>query len=408
MKIWVVRILSIIGTLVAVFGFEFFMRGLVAQDQSLDYIYRLAVLAGLFVTLAVSLNLINGITGQFSIGHASFYMVGAYAGATLTNSLYKIQPLGPETWLFVVALGGAVAAGIAGLIVGLHSLRLKGDYLAIVTLGFGEIIRIIVFNQPFLGGSFGLNIADKNDKSLWAVLLLAILCIAVCRNLCQTPHGLAFLAVREDEVASSAMGVNVTRVKVTAFIVGSAFAGAAGALLGVYDGLITPDTFRMDVSFLILTMVVLGGTGSITGSVIAALLLFSIPEWPRFMVEGGKPWQVTGATLLAGAICLIVSVYLVKRTIDEYHGPQRTKTLRIVGIVGGGIIGTVLLGTVFGLIPVLANRTWDVGALRMVFLAVTLIVLMLIRPQGIFGHEEFGWQKAMKALRFGKPGANPT
>lgn len=386
MKFWLVRLGSVLLALAGVFGLDALVAG-----TGNDYLQRLVVLAGLYVTLAVSLNLINGITGQFSIGHAAFYQVGAYVTGFITVRFFASQPLTEPIWLIAMIVAGAIAAAIAGLIVGLPSLRLKGDYLAIVTLGFGEIIRIITINLNVVGGSSGLNIAPEIG-SLPLVWLLAILCIAVCRNLLKTAHGLPFLAVREDEVASSAMGVNVTRVKVTAFLVGSAFAGAAGALLAHYEGFINPDMFKMEISFLILTMVVLGGTGSITGSTIAAMLLFAIPEAPRLLIDGnGQPIKITGAMLLAAVICLIAAVYTIKRLIDHYHGTRKQRSLRIVGTVVASLVLTVILSKVLGAVPVLANKEWEASNLRMALLAVSLIVLMLLRPQGIFGHHEFSW-----------------
>jgi len=386
MNFWLVRLGSVILAILGVFGLEAIVTGI-----GNDYLQRLAVLAGLYVTLAVSLNLINGITGQFSIGHAAFYQVGAYVTGIMTVKLFAAQPLNPIMWLMLMVVVGGIAAAIAGLVVGLPSLRLRGDYLAIVTLGFGEIIRIVTINLDVVGGSSGMNIAPEIG-SLPLVWLLAILCIAVCRNLLKTAHGLPFLAVREDEVASSAMGVNVTRVKVVAFLVGSAFAGAAGALLGHYEGFINPDMFKMEISFLILTMVVLGGTGSITGSTIAAMLLFAIPEAPRLLVDDkGRPIMVTAAALLAAVLFLIGAVYLIKRLIDHFHGTKAQRTGRIIGVVLGAFVGTAVFAKIFGFIPVLANKSWEAGQLRMVLLAVSLIVLMLLRPQGIFGHHEFSW-----------------
>lgn len=387
MKAWFpVRIGSIVLALLFCFGLDMFVGG-----NFNDYIYRLFVLAGLYVTLAVSLNLINGITGQFSIGHAAFYQVGAYSAGYVSIQFFSKQPLSGPMWLVLMAVVGAAVAAIAGLIVGLPSLRLKGDYLAIVTLGFGEIIRIVTNNMPAIGGSYGMNVQPKMN-ALWLVWLLAIVCIAVCRNLLKSAHGLPFLAVREDEVASSAMGVNLTSTKVTAFILGSAFAGAAGAILAHYEGFINPDSFKMDVSFLILTMVVLGGTGSITGSTIAALILFAIPESPRFLVDSkGQPLIMNFGQLLSGSICIIGAVLIIKWLMENYHGERRTKSLYMLAAVIGGIILMPLLGMGLSAIPFLAAKQWEIKELRMVILAVSLIVLMLLRPQGIFAHHEFSW-----------------
>jgi branched-chain amino acid transport system permease protein len=398
MKFWLIRVLSIVGAIVGCFAFQS-----IAHGQN-DYTQRLIILAGLYVTLAVSLNLINGITGQFSIGHAAFYQVGAYLSGFLSVRYFQSAHLPPLVWLFVVMLAGAAGAAVAGLIVGLPSLRLRGDYLAIVTLGFGEIIRIQVQNTPALGGSYGLNVEPK-IQSIAFVWLLAIFCIAVCRNLLKTAHGLPFLAVREDEVASSAMGVNVTRVKVTAFILGSAFAGAAGALLASYEGFITPATFAMDVSFIILTMVVLGGTGSITGSVVSAAFLSYLPEYLRGLkASTGGPLTMTGGSVIASMIA-VVAVVAVIRAI--YADGSKTKSQRagltLASIVGGFVVQAIVS---FGLnhIGKLHDAQVEVGQLRMVIFAMTLIVLMLLRPQGVFAHHEFSWDWVSKVLK-GKKGA---
>jgi len=397
MKFWLVRLLSVVGAVVGCFVLD-----AVAHGQN-DYTQRLLVLAGLYVTLAVSLNLINGITGQFSIGHAAFYQVGAYLGAFLTHTYFAKFNLPPFLWLFLMVIGGALAAALAGLIVGLPSLRLRGDYLAIVTLGFGEIIRIQVQNTESLGGAYGLTIQPK-IQSIAFVWLLAILCIAVCRNLLKTAHGLPFLAVREDEVASSSMGVNITRVKVVAFVIGSAFAGAAGALLSHYEGFITPTTFSMDVSFIILTMVVLGGTGSITGSVVAAAFLSYLPEWLRNLKDPktGGGMAVSGAAVVATLVAVVVVVAVIKRVMDDGRYSKQKRTGLFFGAILGGVILEPILSFAFNKIGPMHDKQIVADQLRMVIFAVTLIVLMLLRPQGVFAHHEFSWDWLMK--RFGKGG----
>lgn len=373
-----------------------------AQTYLQDYIVRLVFLAGIYITLAVSLNLINGITGQFSIGHAAFYMVGAYTGGTLTKFFYDASPLGAVAWLIAMILAGAALAGVAGLLVGLPSLRLRGDYLAIVTLGFGEIIRIIVINQPELGGSSGLGFAPK-VQGLWLVWLLAVICVAVCRNLLKTSHGLAFLAVREDEVAAQAMGINLTKTKVTAFVIGAAFAGAAGALLAMNEGYINPDLFKMDVSFLILTMVVLGGAGSITGSVLAALTLFAIPELPRLLKIDVSLAYLIGLT--AGAIAF---VSLLRHHQQRYHGPTAKGRMITVATVVGVPLAGLGLGWLLHTFTYLSDQTYELNNLRYVILAVTLIVVMLLRPEGVMGHHEFSWKWVQKVLTGRKPVAEES
>ncbi len=380
MKFWAVRFGSIGLAVLVSFGI-----GMIAQGSS-GTVSRLIALAGLYVTLAVSLNLINGITGQFSIGHAAFYQVGSYTASFLASILLSrgvISNLGtPIPWVLVGVATSLVTAGIAGLFIGLPSLRLRGDYLAIVTLGFGEILRIIIQNTPQLGGSYGIN--SPKAFVVPYVWMLTFLCVGVCRNLLQTAHGLSFLSVREDEVASSAMGVNVTRVKVAAFVIGSAFAGAAGALLTFNEGFINVNSFTMDVSFIILTMVVLGGTGSVTGSIVAALTLFILPEVLRdapAMPLNAVLGTLAGIALLVGTIRLAMDHKGLGRSI------WMPKTYIGIGIaVAGGIVVSVLANC----LPALANRTIPSAELRMVIFSAVLVIMMLLRPQGIFGVRELG------------------
>ncbi len=370
-----------IGSIVAALGFCFLLDAVASHQSSL--IQRLVLLAGLYVTLAVSLNLINGITGQFSIGHAAFYQVGAYTTGVLAGMFYGKAHLPPVLWVLLMMVVSAISASIAGLVVGLPSLRLRGDYLAIVTLGFGEIIRIFVENQQNLGGAYGMSVAPR-FQFIWLVWMLAILTIATSRNLLKTAHGLPFLAVREDEVASSAMGVNVTRIKVTAFLIGSAFAGAAGALLAHFEGYISPPMFSMTLSFVLVTMVVLGGTGSITGSTLAAVLLFYLPEKMRDLGD------VRLCTLLGIGIALGCVVALIRKVIAEFHGDTSRKLQLYGAIVAGGFVAAFVFSFIASAVPFL-RTTVEGTKLRMVVFAVTLLVLMLLRPQGVFAHHEFSW-----------------
>ncbi len=381
---WLARAASILLAI----GGCFLIQGVAMKQDA--FIQLLVILAGLYVTLAVSLNLINGITGQFSIGHAAFYMIGAYTTGVVTRNFYAKANMPMLAWLVVAMLAGALVAALAGFLVGLPSLRLKGDYLAIVTMGFGEIISIVVRNQEKLGRAYGMQI-EPRMPSIFMVWLLAVVCIAVCRNLLKNVHGLSFLAVREDEVASSAMGVNVTRTKVTAFVLGSAFAGAAGALYAHAIGFVSPPNFSMDVSFIILTMVVLGGTGSITGSVISALLLFYIPEKMRDLKE------VPMAGVVAAGLAIIVAVALIKRISDSHDASQGRKAFKMVGAFVAGIGVQIAFTPVFKNVPAFAGQI-EGSKLRLVVFAITLVILMLLRPQGMFAHHELSWSWVKKLL----------
>src|SRR2546426_6390528 len=255
------------------------------QDQialnpalGLEYAFQNINHIGIAIILAVSLNLVNGLTGQFSIGHAGFMAVGGYVSAVL---LMRGPQDDPYRIFFVLAvLAGAGAAAVAGYLVGKPSLRLRGDYLAIVTLGFGEIIRVIIENTPFFGGAIGLSpIPHRADFAwIWAV---GIRTIIVAKRPRDSTHRRAFLSVREDEVAAEAKGIDTTGYKVRAFVISAFFAGVAGALSGAFEGNLAPQSFTFVRSFEVVAMVVLGGMGSISGSIVAAAVLTFLPELLR-------------------------------------------------------------------------------------------------------------------------------
>ncbi len=236
------------------------------------------MMAGINVILAVSLNVVNGFTGQFSIGHAGFMAFGAYTAAKITMALRGTDILGlppgtsDQVVFFLALLSGMVTAAGAGLLVGMPSLRLRGDYLAIVTLGFNEIIRVIIENTPFLGQATGLSGLPRRTTLVW-VGMGAVATLVMARRLVGSTHGRALLAIREDEVAAEAMGVDTTSYKVRAFVISSAFAGLAGGLLVHLIQLCTPRSFTFVKSIEVVVMVVLGGMGSVSGSVVAALVL---------------------------------------------------------------------------------------------------------------------------------------
>lgn len=236
---------------------------MITNGQLDMYYSNLFITIGINIILAVSLHLVIGITGQFSIGHAGFLAIGAYVSAIFTTNL---------GWPFPVALlMGAIAAALAGLIVGIPTLRLKGDYLAIATLGFAEIIRIIFLNIDYVGGAAGMQV---NYLTTWTYTFFAtLITIVVISNFTKSRHGRACIAIREDEIAADAMGINTTYYKVLAFAIGSFFAGLAGGLFSHNFFIIQPSQFGFLKSFDILIFVVLGGLGSLSGSVIAAILL---------------------------------------------------------------------------------------------------------------------------------------
>jgi branched-chain amino acid transport system permease protein len=255
------------------------------------YNYKILVLVGINIILAVSLNLINGFTGQFSIGHAGFYAVGAYTSASLVyygeswmrSILHFLPHLAQNAILLLVGLiAGAIAAGIAGLAVGIPSLRLRGDYLAIVTLGFGEIIRVLILNVNAIGGARGFSGIPELSNFFW-VYLFVILTIFIVKNLVNSSYGRAFISIRDDEIAAEAMGVDTTRFKVLSFVISSMLAGIAGGLFGHYTMYLHPNSFQFITSFYLIIMIVVGGLGSISGAVLGAVLITVSLEALRFL-----------------------------------------------------------------------------------------------------------------------------
>ena len=216
------------------------------------------------IILSASLNLINGYTGQFSLGHAGFMAVGAYVGvvATVKFGLPLIAAL----------ILGAVAAGLLGFLIGLPTLRLRGDYLAIATLGLGEIVRIVIMNIDYVGGAAGFKGIPHLTNFTWVFFVMVVTLFFV-KNFVNSSHGRACIAIRENEIAAEAMGVNTTKYKVMAFTLGAAFAGVAGGLFAHQFYLISPTSFTFMASFNYLIMVVMGGLGSITGSIAGAFVV---------------------------------------------------------------------------------------------------------------------------------------
>ena len=228
------------------------------------------------IILAVSLNLAAGFLGQLPLGHAGFMSIGAYAAALFSKGMEL-----PELVEFPLAvLIGALVAGLFGVLIGLPALRLRGDYLAIITLGFGEIIRVVIQNLDFTGGAVGLWSIPKYSTFAWCFFWMVLTVFAI-HALIKSRHGRAILSIREDEIAAEASGISTTFYKVAAFAISAAFAGVAGALYAHYMRILDPSTFGFIKSCEILVMVVLGGMGSIIGSVVSATALTLLPELLR-------------------------------------------------------------------------------------------------------------------------------
>jgi len=369
---------------------------------------------GINIILAVSLNIVNGFTGQFSIGHAGFMAIGGYTGAsvgyygsfllwnstafrggflsiTQTATLHG-APLAGGDVLFLAACltGGLVAAGV-GLVVGLPSIRLRGDYLAIVTLGFGEIVRILIQQTPgqlltadaiaqtsplrrfwHMGGALGFSRLPFYTSQFW-VWLFVVATLLTAFRLRQSTYGRAFLAIRENEIAAEAMGVPVTRYKVKAFVLAAFFAGIAGCLFAHQVGTtLNPGELGFQKSFDILIMVVLGGMGSISGSVLAAIILTLLPELLR------EPPPVWPAGVVVAALLLAL---------------KRRRGVR------PAIIVVLLAAALEAARATALAYDVDLSRYRMILYALTLVLTMILRPQGLLGVRELWELRRPRAAR---------
>lgn len=291
----------------------------------------IASIVGVNIILAVSLNIVNGMTGQFSIGHAGFMAVGAYLGGKMSLALKSLMIAGlpmavsDQAAFLCAILCGGVAAAACGFLVGLPSLRLKGDYLAIVTLGFGEIIRVVVQNTEAFGRALGLS-GIPQHAGLFMIWLWVFVVVLAARRIAASPHGRSLLAIREDEIAAEAMGVNTTGYKVRAFVISSFFAGVAGALFAHFVPIINPGSFTFVKSMEVVVMIVAGGLGSTSGAIGAAIVLTLLPEALRSLFASGA-----GDTAFAQKIdqirMPIYGVLLVVLMLARPQGMLGTKEL---------------------------------------------------------------------------------
>jgi len=322
------KILATTATVALLLGLNYLFEYGFGDFRINAYYARILNLIGINITLAVSLNLINGLAGQFSIGHAGFMAVGGYSATFITVYYggaiaglfgYSLNDgVGAAVVMTISLLTGAAAAALAGLAVGIPSLRLRGDYLAIVTLGFSEIIRVIILNIPAVGGATGFTAAIPITNFFW-IFAVAILTIVIVRNIAASTFGRVLATIRGDEIAAEAMGISTTRYKVLAFVISAALAGVAGGLSGqLFANPLNPQNLNFVRSIEIIVMIVIGGIGSITGAVFGATTLTILPE-------------------------------ALRRLDQQFPG------------------------------------------LRMVAYSLLLILTMIFRPQGLFGRREFGW-----------------
>ncbi|MCI8648637.1 MAG: branched-chain amino acid ABC transporter permease [Anaerotruncus sp.] len=284
--------------------------------------YQRGIIITIFINiiLAVSLNLTTGFLGQIALGHAGFMSIGAYTAALFVKYMQdtvgleliiksKVTPMGTLMFLLSLLLGGCVAA-LFGLLVGIPALRLKGDYLAIITLGFGEIIRSIIENLKFTGGAQGLKKIPKLAQ-LDTSYFVMIVCVVVMFMFVRSRHGRSIIAIREDDIASEACGIHNTYYKVMAFTVAAFFAGIAGGIYAQYLAILGAADFDFMKSIDILVMVVLGGMGSITGSILAAIGLTALPE----LLRSFSDYRM----LLYSVVLIIVMIFKPSGLLGTYE-----------------------------------------------------------------------------------------
>ena len=274
-------------------------------DNSLLFLLEKVAIS---IILAVSLSLVVGFLGELSLGHAGFMCVGAYLGGKVASILVPV--LGNGLLAFVISLAvGAAAAAVCGAIIGIPALRLRGDYLAIVTLAFGEIVKTLFQNtsDASFGGTLGLDTPRFDKKYLFIISFVLVLAsLAVVQNFIRSKHGRAVTAIRDNEIAARATGINVTKYKLTAFITSAALAGVAGVLYSYSNYTVQSAKFDYNYSIEILVMVVLGGMGNINGSIIAATLITWLNTWLPTVLTGE---MAVLQDLLYAMILILIVIY---------------------------------------------------------------------------------------------------
>jgi len=280
----------------------------------------LIIPTGVNIILAVSLNLLTGFLGELTLGHAGFMSIGAYTGALITLN----SGLPPAIALTLGIIAGGLVAAVFGLIIGVPVLRLRGDYLAIVTLGFGEIIKSVLTAVNFTGGAMGLSGIPKYTtyKNYTLVFIFIVLTIFIISNMVHSRHGRAICSIRDNYIASEAVGIKISKYKIMAFVISAFFAGVAGVLYAHNVGILKPNNFDYNKSIEILVIVVLGGMGNIKGSVIAAIVLTLLPELLR---------EADSYRMLFYAIVLIVMMLfnnsgLKERIMEQFKSKKQVTT----------------------------------------------------------------------------------
>ena len=308
----------IIALVVVVFGIQS-LTGTIGRSDTV-ILEKVAIA----IILATSLGLVVGNLGELSLGHAGFMCIGAYLGGKVANIL---EPkLGAFPTLLIAILVGGAAAALFGFIIGLPALRLRGDYLAIVTLAFGEIVRTVIMNlpEPLFGGTTGLKTPRFDNKYLFIIAFgLVIITLAVIQNLLRSKHGRAISAIRDNEIAARAMGINVTNYKLMVFVVSSFFAGIAGVLYSYTQSRVQSISFDYNYSIEILVMVVLGGIGSINGSIIAAAIITFLNIKLQTILPGDL---AVLQNLIYAVILIVIVIYGNAPALKHFRERYNVKT----------------------------------------------------------------------------------
>lgn len=315
----VIGLLTIILTTMSLTGAQF--------DNSLLFLLEKIAIS---IILAVSLSLVVGFLGELSLGHAGFMCVGAYLGGKIASMLVPALGNGPLAFLIALIVG-SVAAAICGVIIGIPALRLRGDYLAIVTLAFGEIVKSLFLNtsDETFGGSLGLSTPRYDKRVLFIIaFVLVLVTLAVVQNLMRSKHGRAITAIRDNEIAARATGINVTKYKLLTFTLSAAFAGVAGVLYSYSNYTVQSAKFGYNYSIEILVMVVLGGMGSVNGSIIAATLITFLNTKLATVLTGDL---AVLQNLLYALILIMIVIYnnapALKNFRDRYNFGSLTRKL---------------------------------------------------------------------------------
>ena len=335
-----------------------FIAFLFLADQGVildSYGVRIIRLCGVYTIAALSMTLINGLTGQFSLGQAGFMAIGAYTTSLLIiapdvkEQMYYVTPILDwvrdmhAPFLPAIIIGGLISAAVAFLI-GFPVLRLRGDYLAIATLGFSEIIRVLITNLGAItNSSIGIK-SIPDTANIWWTTIAAVLCVFLVYKMMKTSFGRAFKSIRDDEVAAEAMGISLFKHKMLSFVISGFLAGLSGGLLASVVGVINPLYFRFTLAYEILLIVVLGGQGSITGTVLSACLITASKEWLRFLDAGFSigPIQIpeiSGLRMLVFSVLLMVVILFYRKGLFGSNEFSWDGLFRLIGRTGRRLKG---------------------------------------------------------------------